>query len=50
MIPTTYQEINIKSLFISEQIDMKARLSYLGEVEVVEGYLGDEDFTIYLKK
>ncbi len=40
----------LEPLNVYDVEDMKVRLSHLGEIEVVEGYLGDEDFTIYLKK
>ena len=44
------KKFGLDQLNLYDAEDMKKRLSHIGEVEIISGYLGDEDFTVYLKK
>lgn len=40
----------LEGLLMYDPDEMVQKLSHIGDVTVVSGYLGDEDFTIYIKK
>jgi len=41
---------DLHGLLMYDPDDMVKRLSHIGDISVISGYLGDEDFTIYIKK
>lgn len=41
---------NLEPLNLYDPQDMVNRLSHIADVKIIDGYLGNEDFTIYLKK